>query len=158
MQNKLQKAINLSKKTGDRLIIFDSLRSENPFVLMSLDDYEKIIVERSEVRGLTEDELLDKINRDIAIWKSEQNMDENSGGKALENVDNFANIPKNSNYLDFDDNYTENFDENTEKEINPKNQNLPNKKKNHWTIPSERKNAAEEIIEEDRQYLEDINL
>src|SRR3989339_1858750 len=76
MSNQLQKAIKLAKKTGDRLIIFDSGKTDNAYVVMSLDEYEKLIVGGSEVRGLTEDELLDKINRDIAIWKSEQDFDD----------------------------------------------------------------------------------
>ena len=71
MQNQLQKVINLTKKTGDRIIVFDNNKPEDTFVVMSLDEYEKIIIGKSEVRRLTEDELLDKINRDIAIWKSD---------------------------------------------------------------------------------------
>ena len=67
--NQLQKAINLVKKTGDRLIVFDKAESGNPFVVMSIDEYEKLVIGRSEVRGLTENELLDKINRDIAICR-----------------------------------------------------------------------------------------
>jgi hypothetical protein len=154
MQNKLQKAINLSRKTGDRLIIFDSPRSEDPFVVMSLEDYEKMMLNRSEVRGLTEDELLDKINRDIAIWKSEQNSLDDISIRTVNNVNNFANISRNSNYLDFGNDYTGGMADNYGKENPKKDTNI---KKNHWTIPSERKEAAEEIIEEDRQYLEDIN-
>ena len=60
MDNQLKKAISLAKKTGDRLIIYDSSNPINTFVVMSLDDYEHMVVERSEVKGLTEDELLDK--------------------------------------------------------------------------------------------------
>jgi hypothetical protein len=158
MHNKLQKAINLSRKTGDRLIVFDSPRSADPFVVMSLDDYEKMVLNRSEVRGLTEDELLDKINRDIAIWKSEQNTLEDSGLKPVNDVNNFANISRNSNYLDFGNDYADELAGSYEYEKeNLKKEKYPNTKKNHWTIPSERKEAAEEIIEEDRQYLEDIN-
>ena len=42
-------------------------------MVLALKDYENLVLGKSEVRGLTEDGLLDKINRDIAIWKSEQN-------------------------------------------------------------------------------------
>ncbi len=59
--NQLQRAIDLTKKTGDRLIVFDKADSESPYVVMSLDEYEKLAVGHSEVRGLTENELLDKI-------------------------------------------------------------------------------------------------
>jgi len=72
MINQLNKAIELIKKTGDRLLIADSAHPEYVSVLMNLNEYEKLILGKSEVRGLTEDELLDKINRDIAIWRNEQ--------------------------------------------------------------------------------------
>ena len=140
MQNQLQKAINLAKKTGDKLIIYDIAKPDNTYVIMSLNQYEDIVAEKSEVRGLTEKELIDKINRDVAIWKSDQNQ----------NVD----FEKNSNF------FVNQEDENTEiKKIEydfPQIDKMIERKKNLWGIPKERKQAAEKIIEEDRQYLEDI--
>lgn len=58
MQNQLQKAIDLVKKTGDRLLVFDSAKPDNVYVVMNLKDYENLVLGKSEVRGLTEDELL----------------------------------------------------------------------------------------------------
>jgi hypothetical protein len=66
----LKKIIELIKKTGDRFITLDG--DGNTYVVMNLKDYERLALGRSEVRGLTEDELLDKINRDIALWRSTQ--------------------------------------------------------------------------------------
>lgn len=132
LPNQLQKAFDLSKKTGDRLIVFDSARSSEAYVIVSLDEYEKIIIGHNEIRDLTEDELLDKINRDIAIWKSERN------------------------FSDLDSNFEE------EKVKKPEiiNTVLQEKKsKNNWRIPKERKESAEDIeeeIEEDRHYLEEV--
>ncbi len=40
-------------------------------MVMSFFDYEKLVEGRSEVKGLTEDELLAKINRDTEIWKGD---------------------------------------------------------------------------------------
>ncbi len=77
MKNQLQKALSLTKKTGDRLIVFDLSQDIDPFVVMGLNEYEKIVIGKSEVRGLSEDELTDKINRDIAIWRSDQNGNSN---------------------------------------------------------------------------------
>ena len=131
MQDQLQKAINLAKKTGDKLIVFDSAKPENVFVVLSLKDYENLVLGKSEVRGLTEDELLDKINRDIAIWKSDQ-----------EEEQNFDMIPDYFRELPAKE-------ESAEKAIRKSG----NKS---WTIPSRRKINAEEIIEEDRQYLEEL--
>ncbi len=67
----LQKIIGLIKKTGDKVIILDE-NGDPGFILMSAGDYEDLILGRSGVQGLTEEELLDKINRDIAVWKDNQ--------------------------------------------------------------------------------------
>ncbi|MDO8667626.1 MAG: hypothetical protein Q7K35_00830 [bacterium] len=136
MHDQLQKAINLVKKTGDRLIIFDSSKPDNTFVVLALKDYENLVLGKSEVRGLTEDELLDKINRDIAIWKSEQNLDNDLDT----DLDHLAELPKKEG--------REEHEEAREKMIRKFNKS--------WSIPSKRKINAEEIIEEDRQYLEDL--
>ncbi len=127
MSNQLQRVINLAKKTGDRVIVFDSVNPENTYVVMGLDEYEKILIGKNEVRGLTEEQLLDKINRDIAIWKTE-----NDFGFFAEN--SFSPEEKN-----------ENDESETRKE-----------KKSNWSIPKNVKEAAEEIMEEDRQYLEEV--
>jgi len=71
----LSKIVNLIKKTGDKAIILDE-SGEPSFVMMTLNDYENLTLGRSEVAGLTEEELLDKINRDIAIWKDTQNTED----------------------------------------------------------------------------------
>jgi hypothetical protein len=131
MQDQLQKAINLAKKTGDRLIVFDSSKQDSVFVVMSLKDYENLVLGKSEVRGLTEDELLDKINRDIAIWKSERDLEENMAAVP----DYFHDLPAKQ--------------ETQEKRVKKSNNNW-------WSIPPTRKMKAEEIIEEDRQYLEEL--
>jgi len=131
MQSQLQKAIDLVKKTGDRLIVFDSTKRDDVYVIMSLKDYENLILGKSEVRGLTEDELLDKINRDIAIWKSEQD--------SVEDLEQY----KRSNIFNFD---------------NRSARRKEGKSANTWSIPEDIKEGAEEVIEEDRQYLEEISF
>ena len=45
-------------------------------MIMTVADYEDLILGKSGVSGLTEVELLDKINRDIAIWKDSQELRE----------------------------------------------------------------------------------
>ena len=141
MQNQLQKAIDLAKKTGDRLIVFDPKNIDNIYVIMSLDDYEKLVIGHSEVRNLTEDQLLDKINRDIAIWKSEQEIIEEP---LVENLENRSFSPILESAFNFNN-------REGESEIKTK-----TRKRQHWSIPRSRKESAEEIIEEDRQYLEEI--
>lgn len=71
----LAKVFALIKKTGDRCIVVSS-NGEDVNVVMSLPEYERLALGKSDVSSLTEDELLDKINRDIAIWKTQQEMEE----------------------------------------------------------------------------------
>ena len=63
------------KKTGDRFIVTDA-DYELPYVVMSLDSYEKIIltekVDEPVSEEMSELQLLEKINNDIAVWKSQQ--------------------------------------------------------------------------------------
>jgi hypothetical protein len=177
MKNQLQKALSLTKKTGDRLIVFDLSQDSEPFVVMDLNEYEKIVIGKSEVRGLTEDELLDKINRDIAIWRSEQNHDEANDNQAkfFDFKSNIKEINKkpfvpvsdiigerredfipdwdNSEETDYDEGiYNEHDEYDNFKKLEKKEK----PKKYTWKIPSERKEAAEEVLDEDFQYLEKI--
>jgi len=157
MHNQLQKAIELARKTGDRLIVYNSLKKDI-FVVMSLNEYEKLVIGKSEVRDLTEDELLDKINRDVAIWKSEQNYrpidspNREFYSQDEDEYDSVSDFSKIDEILDKADQKISIFSENESSKDNLKEE---RKQKNHWVIPSERKEAAEEIIEEDRQYLID---
>ena len=96
MKNQLQKALSLTKKTGDRLIVFDISQDIDPFVVMDLNEYEKIVIGKNEVRGLSEDELTDKINRDIAIWRSDKNNGSDDNDDFLDYNDNFERRKKKS--------------------------------------------------------------
>jgi len=141
MQNQLQRAINLIKKTGDKLIIFDSAKTEDACVVLTLKDYENLILGRSEVKNLTEDELLDKINRDIAIWKSEQDMEQ-----VFEKIDKIPITIEQADIEQKEKNFYYSSDD----------EQLSKKIKKGWSIPVARKQHAEEVIEEDRQYLEEV--
>lgn len=73
--------LRLAKKTGDRLIVHDEMMGDD-VVIMNIDQYEnlwdqaQIKKDQSEVRELSERGLIDKINRDIAIWRANQEMEE----------------------------------------------------------------------------------
>jgi hypothetical protein len=79
MKSQLERAINLAANTGDKIIVVDEFNDRNS-VVMSLDDYEKLLKGQNKgsigVRNLTEEELLDKINHDIVSWK-DANSDRN---------------------------------------------------------------------------------
>ncbi|MFH1522315.1 MAG: hypothetical protein ABIE43_00675 [Patescibacteria group bacterium] len=165
MQNQLEKAINLAKKTGDRVIVVDKAQPDDTFVVMSLDEYEKLVIGHSEVRSLTEDELLDKINRDIAIWKSENNNSELENQKVERKRDRFESnfeddmkdmeddeddlyyynhepfsVFQDKNFLNGVNNYDDDYEGDRDNGIK--------EPKNHWSIPSNIKDRAEEVIED----------
>lgn len=131
MQNPLQKVLNLVKKTGDRVIVFDNVNPDNTYVVMSMDEYERLTLKNSEVKSLTENQLLDKINRDIAMWKSENDFEDSS---------------------DSDSSFYNSLEGEEEEGKNEK------KEKAGWSIPKDVVEAAEEVMEEDKQYLEEITF
>jgi len=92
----LKKILNLIKKTGDRVVIFDANEQNNSYVVMDFSRYENMIGEKSEegnvtslsekkelspvnndlsveTENLTEEDLTDKINREISAWKNSKN-------------------------------------------------------------------------------------
>ncbi|MGI6374070.1 MAG: hypothetical protein ACOX0C_01920 [Patescibacteria group bacterium] len=96
----LKRIIRLVTKTGDKVIIADSQGQESPLVAMSLTSYEKMLTaeeqekevgsvslaaepepltdsqeEMGQADGLTEEDLTDKINREISVWKNNDNTE-----------------------------------------------------------------------------------
>jgi len=138
MLDRLQRLINLINKTGDKLIVFDQVNKEQCFVISSLEDYEKLFPEKPQAGkqniNLTQDELIDKINRDIALWKNSQ---------VFETSDGSTNWPKEKEIKEIE---TVDIDENKIFDSSPyfKKKN----KNNYWSIPKDRKQKAAEIIEE----------
>ncbi len=162
MSKQLEKIIELARKTGDRIIVFDPRKENKPYVVMPLDEYEKIIIGKNDVRGLTEDELLDKINRDIAIWKSEQDFQDNN----FEDNTSVENDLREDDLEDFENDFLK-----FEKEKSDKENKEPRlKRKKRWSIPKTRLEAAKEVLreyeesrqeepdDEDTQYLEEITF
>jgi len=145
MQTQLQKAIRIVQKTGDRLIVVNESNNES-YVIMNLDEYERIlkgcatrsdeISKNQDISVLTEEKLIDKINRDIALWKSQQSDENRINNSELNDEDD--------SYHDFDNGIEDNFFSNQVK------------KKKRWKIPRSIKQEAEEIVDEDTQYLERI--
>ena len=71
MPNTIHEVIELINKTGDSCIVLDA--DANPaYVILPFAEYKKIIENRDAVTELTEEELLNKINRDIALWRQRQ--------------------------------------------------------------------------------------
>lgn len=149
------------------MIVFDKAESVSPFVVMSMEEYEKLALGRAEVRGLTENEFVDKINRDVAIWKSDNEYTKELAEDYRKNKD-FTN--RDDDYCDAEDEDDDWDDEDEIREIYKEDFSSPGLKemgknlqkkdsfRRGWRIPSDRKKAADEVVgeEEDRQYLEDV--
>lgn len=165
MQNQLQKAINLAKITGDRVIVVDSSKPEDVFVVMNLEEYEEYVLGQNELRSLTEEELLDKINRDVAIWKSENDDNYQKNAEFIPKKKEKKREPEEENmyyyqdpaFNEFDwDDKEDDFDEEDDDddddfddEIFNKFENEKDEKpKNHWAIPGSVKNSAAEVVED----------
>ena len=71
----LDRLINLARITGDRLIVHQP-DAGNDIVIMSVDEYETLLDDKQDVRTLSERQLIDKINRDIAIWRANDKFDD----------------------------------------------------------------------------------
>lgn len=102
----LKKILNLIKKTGDRVVIFDASAPDDSYVIMGLDNYaagfnnqpaaadlktpsaafpqassaplniplvDDLPDDTEEKENLTEEDLTDKINREISMWKNREN-------------------------------------------------------------------------------------
>lgn len=90
--------IDLAQRTGDRLIVHNPIEGQNT-VIMSVDEYEKLLDNQGhsgfrgfDIRELSSDQMLDQINRDIAIWRSEKE-DEEEWSREMAMEDEFAEEP-----------------------------------------------------------------
>jgi hypothetical protein len=132
MVDRLERFINLIAKTGDKLIVYDRHNEDDSFVLVGLNEYERLFTEVSDVKDLTEDELIDRINRDIVFWKA--NQKNNDYPKTMANVSPFS----------------------VASEVRPNNQfTKKTTKGNHWTIPESRRHEADAINGEGQQFIEE---
>lgn len=61
----------LAKKTGDRLIVFDSVSGEG-FATIPIDEYEKMVSDPRDVASLSGDQLIKQINNDIGLWREKK--------------------------------------------------------------------------------------
>ena len=77
MSNQLDRILKIIQRTGDKVIV---LKDDSAFVIASLDSYNQLVEGESPLSQLTESQMLDKINRDVATWKAAQEA---------ENLDNW---------------------------------------------------------------------
>jgi len=91
MSNKLQKVMQLAKKTGDRIVVFDNSLPDDSYVVMPLNEYEEILglnKENGEKSVLTGEKGNDTIvNSENQMWK-------NDSGFPKENIYSSAQVIK----------------------------------------------------------------
>ncbi|NCD00929.1 hypothetical protein EOL94_02465 [bacterium] len=138
--NNLLKLLKLSQKSGDRFVIYNPEDPDNSWVAISLDEYEKlvgnksknIVVNKEEITNeekLTGEEASDKINLDK---KEEIEDKKNDEEYDLEEIE--ANI-KRPVYSDSSDSLSSIKD-------------VIEERRGGWKIPSEIKNSASEVVSE----------
>lgn len=102
MEKAWSKILQLVKETGDRLVVTDP-DGENVFVVMTVEDYQNLRGIKADaaqpaqsaaaVKALTEEQLLNRINREIDDWKSVQEAQD--PGAAAQNL--IQNLPESRN-------------------------------------------------------------
>ena len=73
--SQLNRVIKLLRRTGEKAMIMDD-ESDEVMMLMNLTDYEKMLGGSRDIEKMTEEELLEKINRDIAVWRTSNEKDD----------------------------------------------------------------------------------
>ncbi|MDD4476726.1 MAG: hypothetical protein PHY40_01045 [Patescibacteria group bacterium] len=147
----LNKILKLIRRTGDRCAILDK-DTDSAFMMMSIGEYEKLLDEKETIRDLNEEEMLNKINRDISVWRSEHEKKEEA--KSFEIKD--EHIKKNEED-------GENFENFGDVDINDFKKDLIEEEKEIEKIqPEETEESLADIPsdapdeEEDRYYLEPV--
>ena len=107
----LQRVLNLAKKTGDNVIVFDSLNPDNSYVILAINKYENLLEEADYQDFLTEEEMTDKINRDIEPW----DIDEQDWEAEDFEANDF--LPKHL-FDEFDETATDEAEEEWEEDVN----------------------------------------
>ncbi|KKP59622.1 MAG: hypothetical protein UR53_C0001G0122 [Candidatus Magasanikbacteria bacterium GW2011_GWC2_34_16] len=74
-QNQLDKLMNLLKRTGDRLAVLDK-DNDNVLMMMSIEEYERLLSGNEAWEELDEGEMLDKVERDIARWREHHDWED----------------------------------------------------------------------------------
>ncbi len=78
----LKRILDLVNKTGDRVVIYDAAAPDSTHVVMNLDAYEALLgtlkkspstAKIEQKADLTEEDLTDRINREISMWKNQEN-------------------------------------------------------------------------------------
>jgi len=84
ISKELKDILNLA---GGRYIIVEDGKPK--YIVMNFDEYRTAVLERKAVQALTEEELIEKINSDIALWREKQTADDDI---ALDEIEELEDI------------------------------------------------------------------
>lgn len=76
LARQIEEVLKLVAETGDRCIVI--AENHDPFVIMALPQYRELLktaADKENIASMTETELLDKINQDIAEWRESKRDD-----------------------------------------------------------------------------------
>ena len=85
MADGFAKILQLLKQTRGSMIVVDQA-GQPLYVAVSFDEYDRLLASSRNVKGLTEDQLLEQINRDIAEWKNLQEVAAEDNWTALDEI------------------------------------------------------------------------
>ncbi|HLM84424.1 MAG TPA: hypothetical protein VK254_04435 [Candidatus Bathyarchaeia archaeon] len=73
---------------GGRYIIVEG--GAPKYIIMNFDEYRTAILDKKAVQALSEEELIEKINSDIALWREKQNAEDDN--IALDEIEELEDI------------------------------------------------------------------
>ena len=78
---------NILELAGGRYIIVED--SQPKYIVMNFDEYRTAVLDKKAVQTLTEEELIEKINSDISLWREKQDAEEEP---MLDEIDELEDI------------------------------------------------------------------
>ena len=108
MKRKFDKILSVIKRFGGKVVV---LKDDAEFVVTSLDEYSRLIEGEEKLSNLSESEMLDKINRDIAAWRAAQNkLNQKQNDEPCFLNEDDKNLDWDDSF-DFDDDETDNIND-----------------------------------------------
>jgi hypothetical protein len=148
MDSQLDKILNIIRRTGEKVIVF---KDDSEFVISSLDNYSHLIEGSAPLSQLSEGEMLDKINRDIALWRESQ--------KELQNKEqelDFLDKPQTPCYDSSDILAQDRLDDLSDEIFAPREKETPREREQVDKQPDWNEQA--ELLPEDFDEFEDYDL
>ena len=88
--NQLNRLLQLINRTGDRLVVLDR-ETDATVVMMEVEEYEKLLNGGPRLEDMSEADILDKINREVAVWR-EKNLANETSTAIEEDLEGFTPV------------------------------------------------------------------